>query len=60
VWEGKDLAGLADISYDIIPSGYSLSRDILVPFWERKKKINGYRDAECAEIRRESSRVKLL
>jgi len=37
MWEGKDLAGLADTSYDIIPFRYCLSRDILVPFWELRE-----------------------
>ena len=34
VWEGKDLRGWQDISCDIIPFGYSMSREICVPFWE--------------------------
>jgi hypothetical protein len=34
VRQGNDLAALMDISCDIIPFGYSLSREIWVPFWE--------------------------
>jgi hypothetical protein len=34
MWKGKELAGWWDISWDIIPFGYLLSRGFLVPFWE--------------------------
>lgn len=34
VRQRNDLAAVADISYDIIPSRYCLSRGISVPFWE--------------------------
>jgi hypothetical protein len=37
VRQGKELAGLASISWDIIPFGYLLSRGSLVPFWELRR-----------------------
>jgi hypothetical protein len=38
VWQQNDLAGAAGISCDIVPFRYSLSRGILVPFWELEEK----------------------
>jgi hypothetical protein len=37
VKQRKDLAGLADTSFDTIPFGYLLSRSISVPFWELRQ-----------------------